>query len=496
MPTLLVVDDEANVLYSLQTSLQTEELQVITATTARQGIDLVRTAQPDVVILDVRLPDMSGLDAFNQIRAIDPRLPVIIVTAFSKTETAIEAMRRGAYEYMLKPFDFRQLRAVVNKALEVSLLSRIPAVFDESEETDSAADRIIGQSTVMQEVYKTIGRVAPQDVTVLIQGESGTGKELIARAIYHYSRRGHMPFLAINCAAIPEALLESELFGHERGAFTGADRRRIGKFEQAHGGTIFLDEIGDMPPTTQAKILRLLQEQRFERLGSNEVIATDVRVIAATNKNLEELAAAGRFRADLMYRLNVLSIHLPPLRERMDDLPLLVNHFVKVLSRQLENSVRVVTPQVLKLLSNYSWPGNVRELQSAIKFAMVHAAGEVLTEDCLPEYLHVEADVESVSAMSLDKTAAVEEWSDVIHYIRDRLRQDGAQDLYRQIHSELDRVLFEEVLRHVRGSQLEAAALLGISRTTLRAKLRALGLAVEKQLLPESDHGDQFLSSH
>jgi nitrogen regulation protein NR(I) len=487
MATLLIVDDETNVRYSLETSLQSDELTVLTAATARQGIELVRTQKPDAVILDVRLPDMSGLDAFKLIREIDPRLPVIVVTAYTTTETAIDAMRRGAFEYLLKPFDFRQLRGVLDRALEVSRLSRVPAVIDQARPDDLRADRIVGNSTAMQEVYKAIGRVAPQDVIVLIQGESGTGKELIARAIYHYSRRSHLPFLAINCAAIPEALLESELFGHERGAFTGADRRRIGKFEQANGGTIFLDEIADMSPATQAKVLRLLQEQRFERLGSNETIQTDVRVIAATNQNLEALAAAGRFRQDLLYRLNVFTIPLPPLRERLDDLRLLVDHFIKVFNRQLHQNVRILTPQAMKLLASYSWPGNVRELQSAIKFALVHSTGEILTEDCLPDFLH------PGTPPTEPRFLPSGDGSDLVRQVRAMLER-GQGDIYRKIHAEVDRLLFDEVLRHCHGHQLEAAEMLGISRTTLRAKLKSLGLAVEKQLLPDSDHSDQLLA--
>src|SRR6266542_1488734 len=264
MPTLLVVDDEPNVLYSLEKALGSESLRVRTARTAREGIEAVQEQPPDAVILDVRLPDLSGLEAFEQMRGIDSRLPVIVITAHAATETAIEAMKRGAFEYLLKPVDLQQLRDVVVKALELSRLRHVPAVFEESPLADTAADRIVGLSAAMQEVYKAVGRVAGQNTTVLVTGESGTGKELVARAIYHHSDRSQAPFLAVSCAAIPEALLESELFGHERGAFAGADRQRIGKLEQAHGGTLFLDEIGDTAPTTQAKLLRLLQEHRFE----------------------------------------------------------------------------------------------------------------------------------------------------------------------------------------------------------------------------------------
>ena len=271
MPKLLVIDDDPNITFTIAETLGSAELQVLTAGTAREGMELMRRQHPDVVLCDVRLPDLSGLDVFDRMHAIDPRIPVIIMTAFAKTETAIEAMRRGAFEYLVKPMDFKALKHAVQRAIEVSRLSHVPAVVGDSESDDEASntERIIGLSPAMQEVYKTIGRVASQDATVLILGESGTGKELVARAIYHYSQRSQKPFLAVNCAALPEALLESELFGHEKGAFTGADQRHIGKFEQVNGGTIFLDEIGDMSPATQAKALRLLQQQQFERIGGN-----------------------------------------------------------------------------------------------------------------------------------------------------------------------------------------------------------------------------------
>jgi two-component system nitrogen regulation response regulator GlnG len=298
MPKLLIVDDEKNVVYSFEKGLKADGYQVLAASTAKQAIELVRSSSPDVVLLDIRLPDLSGLEAFNRMREIDPQLPVIIMTAHGTTETAIEAMKRGAYEYLLKPVKLNELRQIVGRAIEVSRLSRVPAVFDQDVEP-AAADRIVGACAVMQRVYKDIGRVACQDINVLILGESGTGKELVARAIFYHSNRSRGPFLAINAAAIPETLLESELFGHERGSFTGADRKRLGKFEQANRGTIFLDEIGDMSMATQAKVLRVLQDGRFERLGGNETIQTDVRVIAATNQNLEKLIQEGRFRRDL-----------------------------------------------------------------------------------------------------------------------------------------------------------------------------------------------------
>jgi two-component system nitrogen regulation response regulator GlnG len=345
----------------------------------------------------------------------------------------------------------------------------VPAVYDQDDSSEVLVDRIVGLSTPMQEVYKKIGRVAPEDVNVLVLGESGTGKELVARAIYFHSRRRKGPFLAINCAAIPESLLESELFGHARGAFTGADRRRIGKFEQANHGTIFLDEIGDMTLATQAKILRLLQDGRFQRVGGNETIHTDVRVIAATNQNLEKLVASGRFREDLFYRLKVFAIHLPALRDRMDDLPMLVEHFKKLLNREQGKHIGSVPPETMRLLESYDWPGNVRELQSAIKHAFVEATGEVLTPHCLPE---------SISSPSLTASAVHSESSadvlDIAHLVRG-LINSGQTDIYRQVHLAVDRVLFPEILRNVGGSQVSASQLLGISRTTLRAKLVSLG---------------------
>jgi two-component system nitrogen regulation response regulator GlnG len=485
MPSLLIVDDEPNVVYSLEKGLRSETLQVTTAATARQGIDLARQQRPDAIILDVRLPDMSGLEAFDLIRQIDPHLPVVIITAYATTETSIEAMKRGAFEYLLKPVELHQLQDVVARALESSRQRRVPAVFEEVESRrNGAVDRIVGRSPAMQEVYKIIGRAAPLDVPMLIVGESGTGKELVARAIYQHSGRSQGPFLAINCAAIPEALLESELFGHERGAFTSADRRRVGKFEQANGGTVFLDEIGDLSVASQPKVLRLLQEQRFERVGGNETIQTDVRIIAASNRNLEELVAAGRFRPDLFYRLNVVTIQLPALRERKEDLPLLVAHFLNVLNHSLNKHVNSVSPEALRFLEAYHWPGNVRELQSTLKFALVQSTGEVLAPDFLPEHLREEELPSSPMPPILEAQPC-----DIAQSVAGMLRA-GELNIYRKVCASVDRVVLETVLRHVKGSQVQASELLGISRTTLRAKLRSLGLTVEKQLLNESDQDE------
>jgi two-component system nitrogen regulation response regulator GlnG len=483
MPTLLVVDDEPNVLYSLEKSLRSDDLTVLTASTGRQGVELVERRRPDAVLLDVRLTDMSGLDAFDRIRRLDPRLPVVLITAFSTTETAIEAMKRGAFEYLLKPVSFRQLRAVIARALEQRRLAAVPAALDGDAADGAAGDALVGRSPAMQEVYKAVGRVAPQDDTVLILGESGVGKELVARALYQHSRRADRPFLAVNCAAIPENLLESELFGHEKGAFTGADRRRVGRFEQAHEGTLFLDEVGDLSAAAQAKVLRLLQERRFERVGGGETVRADVRVLAATNQDLEAAVAAGRFRRDLLFRLNGFTIRLPPLRERREDVPLLVEHFIRCSHPAPGRPVRAASPEALRLLEAYPWPGNVRELQAAVRYALVHATGDVLTPDCLPESVR-----RGTPPPGLARPAPDADLAGLARLVQGLL-QFGETDVYRRASLEADRVIIETVLRHTKGNQLQASELLGVSRTTLRAKLRALGLSVEKQLLPGPNQG-------
>jgi len=477
MPRLLIVDDEPNLLYSLKKALRSDSLEIITAETAREGIDKVRQLSPDVVILDVRLPDMSGLDAFTEIAQIDSSLPVIMATAYSTMETAIEATKRGAFEYLLKPVAFEQLQGAVQRALEINRHAE-PAK-PQSAAADPAAELLIGQSPAMQEVYKAIGRMAPQNVTVLIEGESGVGKELVGQVIYHHSRRSQGPFLAINCAAIPEPLLESELFGHERGAFTGAGDLRIGKFQQVDGGTLFLDEIGDMPLIAQAKMLRLLQDGSFQRVGSNKTLRADVRVIAATNQNLEELVEEGLFRRDLYYRLKVFAVRIPPLRQRLDDLPLLLEHFIRLFNQELGKNVRGVSPEALQLLKQHPWPGNVRELQSAVKYALVHAQGETLTPENLPASCHAPPDVPAASDALPAGSLNVAQYAG-------QLLDAGEADIYRRVHGEVDRILLPQILDHAGGNQVVASGLLGIARSTLRAKINDLGMIIAKRVLPEA----------
>ncbi|BBO34816.1 sigma-54-dependent transcriptional regulator [Lacipirellula parvula] len=474
---LLIIDDEPNLLYSMTKALRHDSLEVLNAGTAAQGIELVRSEQPHAVILDVRLPDASGLDVFTEIHAIDPRIPVIIITAYSSMETAVEAMKRGAYEYLLKPIELDKLREHVERALEISRTNDESTIL--ANEEPRSQQRIVGHSPAIQEVFKAIGRVAQQDITVLIQGESGCGKELIAEAICAHSARAAGPFLAINCAAISETILESELFGHEKGSFTGADRLRIGKFEQVDGGTLFLDEIGDMSGVMQAKVLRLLQDGSFQRVGSNETLRANVRIIAATNRNLEAMVAEGTFREDLYYRLRGFVIDVPPLRERLEDLEPLVSHFVSIFNRELGRQVRVVSPEAMRRLEMYRWYGNVRELQAVVKYALLHAVGDAITSGSLPPIVRGDHDETGSTAGPADGVAAI------ASMVRDQLARTD-RNLYRDIHSAVDRILLDQVLAHVDGNQVQAAQVLGISRTTLRNRLSELEIGGSVPSRPET----------
>ena len=481
MARLLLVDDNPNlILKQVHGVFDAAGHEVDAARTGEDGVRQAAARTPDVVLLDLRLPDLSGLEVYRRLRRIDARIPVIFITATNDADSAIEAMKQGAFDYLFKPLDTQQLRRVVGQALELSRLAREPAVVAETPPDEDRGDAIIGRCPAMLEVYKAIGRVAGQDVPVLITGESGTGKELVARAIYQHGARAQAPFLAINCAAIPDALLESELFGHEKGAFTGAERRRIGKFEQCHGGTLFLDEVGDMSLATQAKVLRLLQEQAFERVGGNETVRTDVRLIAATHRDLEAWSAQGKYRPDLYYRLGVFTVHLPPLRERGDDLPMLVQHYVRRFSPELGREAREIGPEAMERLREYPWPGNIRELQSVLKQALLRSTGPVLVPAFLPELAPRKAD---------EPATAIGAGSRLEALIEQRLR-DGSQDLYEEARRELDRFLLPLVLRSTGGNQLQAARILGIARRTLRLRLRELGLSVTKSVEGDEDDAE------
>jgi two-component system nitrogen regulation response regulator GlnG len=473
-PRVLIVDDDEALLYSLCRGLANEPFRCVTASSGASALEVFRADPADVVLLDNRLHDMSGLDVLRDIRQLDSDVPVVMFTAFSTTATTIEATKLGAFEYLVKPVDLRALKAILRRAL-----ARRPARLDEDVTVEatsaplgaSTGTQLIGSCAPMREVYKQIGRFAGTSGNVLILGESGTGKELVARAIHEHSARSDRRFLAINCAALSETLLESELFGHERGAFTGADKRRVGKFEYADGGTIFLDEIGDMSPATQAKVLRLLQDQRFERLGGNEAIATDVRILAATNQDLERLVGEGRFREDLYYRLAVFTIDLPPLRERSEDLPELFQYFVAIFGEEFAKSRVRIEPAVFAVLRRHAWPGNMRELQSVVKHALAHTTGQFLTVDCLPPAL---------LGQSADKAVVAESVSALVASLLDI----GASDIYRRVVSRVDEIVVARVLAHVDGNLLHASELLGISRNTLKAKMRGQRLTTDGATTP------------
>ena len=468
---LLIDDDTVIVAEQVRHALSAQCVEV--AGSGAEGLDCMRRELPDVILLDLRLPDASGIAIYEAIRDHDARIPVIFITTAKNADTAIEAMKLGAFDYLYKPLDLEKLRRVVGQALEVARLREPVALAEVT--TDASSGALLGGSAAMLEIYKAIGRVAAQDVTVLITGESGTGKELVARALCQHSVRANAPFLALNCAAIPESLLESELFGYEKGAFTGADRRRIGKFEQCNGGTLLLDEIGDMPVALQAKILRVLQEQTFERVGGSETIHTDVRVIASTHRDLKTRSADNSFRADLYYRLGVFTIHLPPLRERREDVPVLVHHYVNQFSRELGREITHVAPEAMARLVAYAWPGNVRELQSVVRQALLHASGTVLLPTFLPELVDP-----TIGPVATSRSTEI----DLSRFIRERLIP-GAEDLSADTHREVDRMLFSLTLDFTRGNHRDAAKVLGISRQTLRVRMRTLGLHVGHSI--ESD---------
>jgi two-component system nitrogen regulation response regulator GlnG len=480
MSSLLVIDDDRTVLLLVKKAFKDSEVDVHTASTAAEGMTALREYKPDALLLDIMLPEISGMELAQEIRQIDTRLPVIFITAMNDSDTAIEAMKMGAYDYLLKPLDVRQVRSLVERALETRRLMNSPVRLQEAELDSEESDVLVGRSPKMLEVYKQIGRVAAQDVTVLIRGESGSGKELIARALYQHSHRNRSCFMAVNCAALTDTLLESELFGHEKGAFTGADRRHIGRFEQCNGGTIFLDEVGDMSPATQSKVLRLLQEQKFERVGGHETISVDVRLISATNRDLDQMIEDNEFRLDLFHRLNGFEIQLPPLRERDGDMKLLLDHFLKRFNMQLGKSITGISPEALLLMENYSWPGNIRELQGAVRRAMLMSTGPTIVPELLPKEI-VENLPQSpgVRRPIGDDPLGV----DLAGFVDERLAADS-DNLYQESLHMLERYLLTRVLRETQGNQSKAARRLGITRGSLRNKMRDLGIQVGQVVEP------------
>ncbi len=484
-PRLLVIDDEPSIQHAFTRAFRDTDVEVSLASNAAEAIVRFCEVAPDVVVLDVHLPDATGLETYQRLRDLDARVPVILITGHGTTDLAIKAISEGAFEYLLKPLELAELRAVIDRAIRASRLMREPAALPEIEPLPQSGDALIGRCPAMQEVYKAIGRVAKQDVTVLIRGESGTGKELVARALYQHSKRADKPFMAINCAAISDNLLESELFGHEKGAFTGADRKHIGRFEQCHGGTIFLDEVGEMSPLTQAKILRLIQEQKFERVGGSTTVQTDVRLISATNANLEAMSEDGRFRKDLYFRLNVYSILLPPLRERAGDLRLLIEYYRRRLGAELGKFDPQIDESALALLEAYPWPGNVRELQSVLKQSLLQANGSVLLPDYLPDA--VRGDTSSTSASIVHENGqTLTDWD---AFVGQRIAS-GSEDLHAEGLELMEKELLLRVLRHTTGNQVQAARILGITRGSLRNKIRSLNIEISRSIWSEGDQPD------
>ena len=466
MNTILIADDEGTVRYSFKKLLKEEDYRVIEATNGIEAVALFGKEKPDLVVLDIEMPGMTGLEAIRRIKALDSKVPVIIVTAFGTTDRVIEAMKLGAFEYLEKPFDIDKLREVIMEALKVKVLTEGGIRVGPMPKDASLPDRIVGSSSAIKEVYKMIGRVAASDVSVLITGESGTGKELAARAIHHYSNRSDKPFLTINCAAIPDNLLESELFGYEKGSFTDASKSKPGKFEVADTGTVFLDEIGDMSLPLQAKLLRVLQEGTVERLGSHTPKQVNVRIVAATNKNLENAILNRQFREDLYYRLKVITITLPPLRMRKEDIPLLTEYFIARNTQSMKLPAITVTKEAMEKIMKHSWPGNVRELENELKKAVLLSKNQLITPDLI--------DLKSPGKPSPVKASVKDSLSPVPE---DFQQHEGK--LYQHVIETVERDLIQKVLTQTGGNQARSAKILGISRVMLHERIEKYGLSVE-----------------
>jgi two-component system nitrogen regulation response regulator GlnG len=477
MDKLLLIDDEADVQYSFRRTFDSPEIELTTATSGEEGLRLIPKLKPNLVMMDIRMGGMNGLETLRRLRQIDARLPVIMMTAYGTTQTAIEAMKLGAYDYLLKPFDVPKLKQIVFDALKAARAMKQVVSYQPLLESEDYDLGIVGRCEQMQNVFKLIGQLSASDATALITGESGTGKELVARAIYNHSHRASQPFLAINCAAIPENLLESELFGHEKGAFTGATNQRIGKFEQCNRGTIFLDEIGDMTPATQTKILRVLQSGTFERVGGNQPIKVDVRVIAATNKPLEAAVASRQFREDLFYRLNVVRIVLPALRERRDDVRLLVNYFLRKFAQEQNQPPKSISQEVLATLESYHWPGNVRELENVIRRALVVAKGDaILPGDLPPELTGSRGDATMASMANGPIAIEADIGSADTATLARALFAHARRDSKLKVIPAVERELIIQALIETQGNQVQAAKLLGITRATLRKRVEKFGI--------------------
>ena len=461
---ILLIEDDPGIADTVRQVLAEEGYDVVVRRRGDEGLAHAAGENVNVVITDLRLPGLSGLDLIRRLRAVQPRLPVILMTAFGTADTAIEATKFGAYDYLLKPFAMPQLIELVRRAVDSNRLMSGSVGLGEP---GMAREALIGRSEAMQAIYKEIGRVASKPLTVLIRGETGTGKELVARALYQHSDRAQAPFIAVNCAAIPETLLESELFGHERGAFTGAEARRIGRFEQADHGTLFLDEIGDMTPATQVKLVRVLEEKCLQRVGGKESIAVDARLIAATHRDLETAIRQKQFREDLYYRLSVVVINLPPLRSRPEDIPDLVRYFLQKHGPLLGNALPSIMPEAMDLLREQPWPGNVRHLENVVRKVLLLAQGYTI---------NVEHARHALSSTTAPAFSPLRPFGDYVDELLAAARRGEARDAHARVLEAAERDLFARAIRLAGGNQAKAARWLGVSRITMKAKLVQFGL--------------------
>lgn len=501
-PTILIIDDDDDLRYSLTRVLSGKNYHVLEAASGEEGLEMVQKTKVQVILLDNRMKGMSGMEALQHLRGMNPNAMIILMTAYGTTQTTIEAMKFGAFDYVMKPFDLKKILSLIESAVKASADLDRANTAEESQTNISEEDvegGIIGSSPAMQDVFKMIGQVAASDVTVMVTGESGTGKELIARAVYQNSLRSQKPYIAVNCAAIPENLIESELFGHEKGSFTGATSQRIGKFELCDGGTIFLDEIGDMAISTQTKILRALQEGEIQRVGSSETIKVDVRMLAATNKPLEEMVKEKTFREDLYYRLNVVRIHLPALRERMEDVPQLIDFVLKRLAQDSKADAKTISPEALAILSQHRWPGNVRELENLVYRSAVIAQGEtILIKDLPQEVIRAVSENPIIANAPIDlDTTGIEDSLGAVPQIATPAEVlpavkagdsastlgaptadpfDGAYAKLREgkgtnVLVQMEREIIARALIETGGKQVKTAEILGMTRATLRKRI-------------------------
>jgi two-component system nitrogen regulation response regulator GlnG len=461
MEMVWVVDDDRSIRWVLEKAFKAAEMEVRSFENGDSVLRALERQEPDVIITDIRMPGMDGFELLKRIHVRNPELPVIIITAHSDLDSAVMAYQGGAFEYLPKPFDVDEAVELAQRAIEKSKT----AVSKHSEEVSTSAE-IIGAAASMQEVFRAIGRLSRSNITVLINGESGTGKELVAHALHRHSPRSDKPFIALNTAAIPRDLLESELFGHEKGAFTGAQNARQGRFEQADGGTLFLDEIGDMPAELQTRLLRVLQDGTFYRVGGHNPIKVDVRIIAATHQDLEQRVADGRFREDLFHRLNVIRIHIPPLRERVEDIALLAGHFLNEAATELNVENKQLSKETEEYLTRYNWPGNVRQLQNVCRWLTVMSPGQVINIEDLPPELQVNRGETNTSG----------DWADVLRRWAERQLAQGDTGLLDRATPQFERVMIETALRQSGGRRQDAAKLLGWGRNTLTRKIKELGM--------------------